>query len=92
MTGNVIQMGEHPDPEQRLRDAWAESLASHMKVKGLTPKGLRHELAKLGYTVSRQAVEAWLAAKYAPRPHMQAAVAAVLQVPTHHLFPIDRVA
>ena len=75
--------------EQRIRAEWAESLAEHMALKDMTVKGLVDELKKLGVGVSRQAVELWLKAETSPRPHVQAALGTVLEVPASRLFRIE---
>lgn len=92
MNAKVITIGEDPDPEQRLRNKWAANLADHLRAHGIERKELAHLLNERGMKVSRQAVDCWLAGEYAPRPIMQAHIAAILRVPAHSLFPIELVA
>lgn len=79
------------DPATRQRIEWANSLASHMAELKVTRKDLQHRLAEAGYRVSLQAIGMWLRAETSPRPHMQSAIAHVLQVPARSLFPLERV-
>lgn len=83
-------IGGATDPDERIRLEWADSLREHLDHHGLKPKGLVHRLdAEHGITVTRQAVESWLAGKTAPRPATQAAIAAILRVPPRSLFPLN---
>lgn len=77
------------DPEQRLRFDWSESLAEHMKAQEVTVKQLVAKLAELDIEVTRQAVELWLKGQTSPRPHHQAALGTVFNVPARRLFPIE---
>jgi len=97
----VFTIDRDPDPERRLRREWASSLAECMAEwvdpdvltgGGMSVKRLVSELEALGVKVSQQAVYAWLAADYSPRPRHQGAVAKVLGVKVRHLFPIEAAA
>lgn len=81
--------GQQMDPEERLRHKWAESLAEHMEFRSINKKELLLRLDELGVSVTRQAIESWLAGKTAPRPHYQAALGTVFDVPVRRLFPIE---
>lgn len=85
-------MGNHPDPSQRLRQEWADSLAEHMEMRGMSRKALVDCLATAGCNVSVQAVGQWLRAETSPRPHHQAALATCLETPVRRLFPIEAAA
>jgi hypothetical protein len=87
------RLGGAMDPDERLRHEWAESLAEHMAEQDVTVKKLRALLVELGpqYEVSRQGIESWLKGATSPRPHMQAALGTVLNVPARRLFPIENV-
>lgn len=69
-------------------ETYAANLADALAAKGMTRQELQNELAKLGVRVSEQAVGAWLRAEYSPRPTHQAAIARVLEIPVHLLFPV----
>lgn len=88
MSSAIRTIGVEPDPEQRLRNEWAESLRSHMAIKGVSRKQLVHGLAGCGVDVTQQAVGTWLRAEVSPRPHVQAAIAHVLKAPARSLFPL----
>lgn len=83
-------IGGATDPDERIRIEWGQNLADVMATQGVTIKSLRHKLAEeFDVEVSRQAVEAWLAGTYAPRPHMQGLIGAVLHTPARTIFPIN---
>lgn len=92
MAAKVITViGEATEPDERIRIEWAQSLDECMDAAGLTVKGLVAELAKLEppITVTRQAVESWLAGKTAPRPYYQQAIGTVLNMPARRVFPLE---
>lgn len=82
-------IGDKTSPAQRRRIKWGERLAEQIKFVGWEPKRFRYELAQAGLEVSRQAVECWLAGKYAPSVENQAVIAKVLRTAPHILFPAD---
>lgn len=83
-------IGGATDPDERIRIEWADSLRGHMAERKLTKEQLRLRLKdEHDIEVSRQTVESWLAGKYAPRPHVQAALGTIFQVPARYLFPIN---
>ena len=87
----VIQViGGATDPDERIRIEWGQSLEEHLDAQGVTLKQLRHRLnEEHGISVSRQAVEAWLAGQYSPRPSVQAAIGSILNVPARRIFDIQ---
>lgn len=89
---DVLQFGSPTDPAKKLRREWAESLAEHLETKKISRKDLVARLAVVGCDVSQQAVGQWLRGETSPRPHHQAALAAVLDVPVRRLFPIEAAA
>lgn len=82
-------LGLERDPARRLRARWATLLRKQLSLREMTSKELRLELERRGLNVTRQAVDQWLAGKTSPRPHHQAVIAAVFQVPVESLFPIE---
>lgn len=79
-------------PAERLRREWADSLAEHLRLRKMSRKEFRNQLEATGCEVSIQAVGQWLRGETSPRPHHQAAIAAVLGVPARRLFPIEAAA
>lgn len=92
LVARVIQIGNETDPAKRLRQEWAESLNEHLDASGLSRKQFRQKLEEAGCDVSLQAISFWLRGDWSPKPHHQAAIAAVLRVPVRRLFPIEAVA
>lgn len=84
----VQTVGIEPDPERRIRQRWGQNLAQTLEMRGESRKWLVNELAKIGVPISLQAVGYWINGDTAPTPAKQAALANVLQVPVHALFPI----
>lgn len=80
------------DPARKLRREWGESLTEHLDTLKMSRKAFQHALEREGVKVSHQAISQWLAGETSPRPHYQAVIAAVLQVPVRRLFPIDTAA
>jgi hypothetical protein len=92
-SGQVVKLGSRADaatdPNERLRIIWGEKLGDQLDALGLTPKRFCRLLEdEGGVEVSLQSVYAWLGGKWAPKPTTQAAIAKVLKVPAHHLFPV----
>lgn len=90
-------IGEATDPDERIRLEWAESLREAMAEQDINVPKLRSLLHELGVgsvkdgtlePVSRQTVEAWVSGKWAPRPHVQAALGTIFGIPARILFPI----
>lgn len=77
------------DREVRIRVEWGRSLKRHMEFAGVDPKGLVRGLKELGITVSRQAVCAWIAGDYSPRPSVQEGIGTVLGMPARSIFPLE---
>lgn len=95
MSEGVIHIQPLGTHSQRLRGEWAESLQEHMDARlpsKMTRKELVAALGVVGCQVTVQAVGQWLRGETSPRPHHQAALAAVFQVPVRRLFPIEAVA
>lgn len=82
-------IGDLTTPAERIRLRWAATLAALLAQRELTVKQFRHELAAFGCDVTRQAIEQWLKGVTAPRPHHQAAIAAVFRLPVAAIFTID---
>lgn len=83
-------IGGATDPDERIRIEWGQNLAEAMAAQDLMVKGLAKKLDdEFEIKVSRQAVESWLAGKYAPRPYVQGAIGAILGIPARVLFPIS---
>lgn len=88
---------DEPAPAERLRKEWARSLASEMEdwcdpataKRGMSVKQLKALLDTAGCNVSVQAIYAWLAGDYSPRPVHQAVLAGIFGMKVHHLFPIE---
>lgn len=62
-------------------------LGDTLNAQGRSQKSLIADLAAIGHEVRQQSVSAWVRGEYRPRPIHQAAVAHVLGVPMHLLFP-----
>jgi hypothetical protein len=60
-----------------------------MHAQSMSRRALRDRLAEQGIELSVQAIGCWVRGETAPRPDHQAALAVVLGVPPHVLFPID---
>lgn len=88
-SGAALALGQEVDPERRIRLQWAESLADHLRTQQISRKELRRRLAGLGVEVTEQGIGAWLRGETAPRPHHQAALGTVLNVPARRLFPLE---
>jgi transcriptional regulator with XRE-family HTH domain len=54
----------------------------------MSRKRLASELALLGIEVSPQAIGYWLRGEWSPKPHHQAALARVFDMPVSRLFPV----
>lgn len=67
---------------------YADNLTEALDAAGINRQQLVVELGQLGCPVSLQAVGGWLRGEYAPSTRHQAAVAKVLRIPPHLLFPI----
>jgi hypothetical protein len=90
MPNEVIKlMCANTSPAERYRQQCAESLREHMDAVDMTRKQLQSKLAEQNTPVTRQAIESWLKGHTAPRPHHQAAIARILGVPAHRIFPIE---
>lgn len=78
-----------PDPDRELRIVWGTNLADVLKTFGWSRKRLILALAEeFSIEVTEQAVSQWCTGATAPRPSVQGAIAALLRVPTHLLFPV----
>lgn len=64
------------------------NLNAALGEQAMTRKQLAVELERIGFRVSEQAIGAWLRGEYAPSTTHQAAVAKVLRIPAHLLFPV----
>lgn len=83
-------IGAATEPDERIRLEWAQALSEQMELKNVSVRDLIRELTEqFDITISRQAVESWLAGKTAPRPVTQAAIGTILGVPASRLFKID---
>jgi hypothetical protein len=95
---DVIRVGRNPDPDRRIREAWAKSLAKHMTEQRfrvgepMSRKQLQHALAERGIDVTLQAIQQWLAGATAPRPHVMVELGAIFGVPASSLFPLGEAA
>lgn len=92
VTDGLIRIQPLGTPSERLRGEWAESLREHMDARlpaPMTRKELVAALDLVGCKVTVQAVGQWLRGETSPRPHHQAALSAVFQVPVRRLFPIE---
>lgn len=85
----MVQLGSESDPAKRLRSEWSDSLREHLRIAQVSRKELVRRLTEHGCSVSYQAVGQWLRGETSPRPHHQAALAAILRVPVRRLFPIE---
>ena len=78
-----------PDPDRELRVAWGENLQQVLKAMSWSRKRLIMALEEeFGIEVTEQAVSQWCNGATAPRPSVQGAIAALLRIPTHMLFPV----
>lgn len=78
-----------PDPDRELRIAWGSNLSDTLDALGWSRKRMILALSEeFGITVSEQAVSQWCNGNTSPRPSVQGAIAALLRVPTHLLFPV----
>lgn len=85
-------IGGATNPDERIRIEWGQNLAEQMALRELTPKGLAQKIRdEFDETVSRQAVDAWIAGEYAPRPYMQGVLGALFAIPPRVLFPLPAV-
>lgn len=79
-----------------LRSEFSTSLAEHLAeandADGMTRGELARRLAAIGAPVTEQAVGCWLRGETTPSLPHQAAIARVLNVPVHRLFPVRWVA
>lgn len=69
-------------------EQYAANISMALSNAGMTRHELVAELNKLGCHVTLQAVSGWLTGKYSPTTRNQAAVAKVLRIPPHLLFPV----
>lgn len=74
-----------------VRREWAVALSETLDRLEFSWEDLQRLLGERGCHVSRQAVQGWLAGRFAPRPTHQALIASVLQVPHRLLFPVPAV-
>lgn len=63
-------------------------LGDTLELKRWSQRRLEGELAKIGQSVTQQAVSGWVRGEFRPSPIHQAAIAHVLGVPAHLLFPV----
>lgn len=70
------------------RTTWGQNLTAQLDLLGISRKDLVHRLSILGVSVSEQAVGYWCRGETSPTPKHQAAIAHVLRVPVHVLFPV----
>lgn len=86
-------IGEATDPDERIRLQWGENLDGLMKARKITPSQLARQLTEeYGQKASRQAVESWIAGRYAPTPAKQAAIGTIFGVPARLIFTIENAA
>lgn len=67
---------------------FAANLAAALETAGMSRKQLGHALSNVGHPVTRQAIDGWVNGAFAPSQLHQAAIAHVLKIPVHLLFPI----
>jgi DNA-binding XRE family transcriptional regulator len=82
-------VGAAADPDVHIRLRWAENLRSAMKLRDVTKAELIQRLRAEGITVTRQAIETWLAGEYAPRPHIQQAIGKALNYEARAIFTLE---
>ena len=85
------RIGDKTSAAARRRLAWGDRLKDQLSFLDWTTKRFIHELEQAGCTVSRQAVDFWLAGKTAPSPENQLVIAKVLRTSPSLLFPLDAV-
>lgn len=74
--------------EKRQRMEWGRILTAAMTDQELSRRVLIERLREqYGVDVTPQAVSCWLLGRWSPSPRHQAAVAGVLKVEPHVLFP-----
>ncbi len=83
----VIKYGREADPSRRIRVSQGSRIRQARKIKGLSID----EFATL-LGVSAGAVSQWETGRFAPRQHLQVAIARTLDVPHSLLFSLDEVA
>lgn len=70
------------------RQTWAANLRDALAAQPLTQKQLIAALGEVGCVVTQQAVSSWMRGEHSPSTEHQAAIAEVLHVPAHLLFPV----
>lgn len=83
----VIKYGREADPARRIRMSQGNRIRQARKIKGIS---IEEFAAEIGVTPG--AVSQWETGRFAPRQHLQVAIARVLDVPHSLLFGLDEVA